>query len=159
MEGLGLGGRHAADAGALGWIDGWVNGRCLHTLLTNPTQPNPNPTQEAMVVGTTCTVILLTQPNSKPYTIAQTMPVTTNKIIIGHPIDIPVVKVAKGVARMFDGGLDETRLDGQEGGRVVQSRHIHSRIRHERRLIASRTPQPPHHHTQCIPAATWTCAS
>lgn len=56
-----------------------------------------------MVNGTACTVILLTKSNSQPYTTTKIMHVTTNKIIIGHPIDIPVIKVAKGVERMFEG--------------------------------------------------------
>ena len=56
-----------------------------------------------MVNGTTCTVILLTKSNSAPYTISKTMHVHTNKIIIGHPIDIPLLKPAKGLERMFEG--------------------------------------------------------
>lgn len=56
-----------------------------------------------MVNGTACTVILLTKSNSQPYTTTKIMHVRTNKIIIGHPIDIPVIKTAKGVERMFEG--------------------------------------------------------
>lgn len=56
-----------------------------------------------MVTGSTCNVILLTKSNSQPYTTSAIMHVTSSKIIIGHPIDIPVIKVKKGVERMFEG--------------------------------------------------------
>lgn len=76
------------------------------------------PPQGAMVNGTTCQVILLTKgggAGATPYTVNGTMHVTTSKIIIGHPIDIPIIKVAKGVERMFDG---EEATERQEAARA-----------------------------------------
>ncbi len=70
-------------------------------------------------MGTACSVILLTQPNSNPYVVTQIMPVTSNKIIIGHPIDIPVIKSVKGVERLFDG----ERRDATDGSFVVYGFH------------------------------------
>lgn len=58
-----------------------------------------------MVTGSTCNVILLTKGNADAdhYVTEGIMHVTSSKIIIGHPIDIPVIKVKKGVERMFEG--------------------------------------------------------
>lgn len=62
-----------------------------------------------MVNGTTCTVILLTKSSSTPYAISKTIHVHSTKIIIGHPIDIPQLKPAKGVERIFDGKRQRQR--------------------------------------------------
>lgn len=76
--------------------------------------------QETMVNGTTCTVILLTKSSSTPYQITKTMHVHSSKIIIGHPIDIPIIRPAKGVERMFD---------GETGGRSAFG-YLHTRRNH-----------------------------
>lgn len=44
-----------------------------------------------MASGTDCTVIILTRPRSKPYTLAKTVVVKGYKIVIGNPIDLPIV--------------------------------------------------------------------
>ena len=77
-----------------------------------------------MVNGTTCTVILLTKSSSTPYTISKTMHVRSTKIVIGHPIDIPQLKPAKGVERMFEGKRDE----GYKGGSESCAADIHAHI-------------------------------
>lgn len=73
-----------------------------------------NPTNgadlERMVAGTSCTVIMLTKTSREPYQTNKTMVVTSPKIIIGHPIDLPRIQTGKTVERMFDvqaeGSLD-----------------------------------------------------
>jgi len=60
--------------------------------------------------GSNCGVILLTKGSSVPYLTDKTMIVSSRKIILGHPIDLPQIKSGKGVERVFDvlagGSLD-----------------------------------------------------
>lgn len=68
---------------------------------------------EFVTSATSCTIILLKQSSQVPYNITKTMNVTTVKILIGNPVDLPVLNPAKGVHRLFDvfpGGRLDTRF-------------------------------------------------
>lgn len=68
---------------------------------------------EFVTSTTSCTIILLRQSSQIPYNITKTMNVTTIKILIGNPIDLPILKPVKGVHRLFDvhaGGRLDTRF-------------------------------------------------
>ena len=56
-----------------------------------------------MVTKPGCTVIVLTRNHTNPYNIRDMMNVTSTKIIIGNPIDIPVLNSTNKIVRMFDG--------------------------------------------------------
>ncbi|GAB5037051.1 pectin lyase fold virulence factor, partial [Nannochloropsis oceanica] len=73
--------------------------------------PVDGPDLERMVAGSsTCGVILLTKGSMVPYHTEKTMVVSTRKIIVGHPIDLPQIITARKVERVFDvvsgGSLD-----------------------------------------------------
>jgi hypothetical protein len=68
---------------------------------------------EFVTSTTSCTIILLRQSSQIPYNITKTMNVTTTKILIGNPIDLPILQPVKGVHRLFDvhaGGRLDTRF-------------------------------------------------
>ena len=68
---------------------------------------------EFVTSTTSCTVILLRQSGRMPYNITKTMNVTSTKILIGNPIDLPTIQAVKGVHRLFDvhaGGRLDTRF-------------------------------------------------
>jgi len=68
---------------------------------------------EFVTSTTSCTVILLRHSSQIPYNITKTMNVTTTKILIGNPIDLPILQPVKGVHRLFDvhaGGRLDTRF-------------------------------------------------
>lgn len=56
-----------------------------------------------MVTGPACTIVVLTRAYFNPYTIRQTMNVTTRKIVVGNPITPPRLQAAKGMPRYFNG--------------------------------------------------------
>jgi len=49
-----------------------------------------------------CTIIMLTRSSREPYTIKQTMNITTPKIFVGNPIDMPALNSSK-IERLFYG--------------------------------------------------------
>ena len=68
---------------------------------------------EFVTSTTSCTVILLRHSSRMPYNISKTMNVTSTKILIGNPIDLPILQPVKGVYRLFDvhaGGRLDTRF-------------------------------------------------
>ena len=68
---------------------------------------------EFVTSTTSCTVILLRHSSQIPYNITKTINVTTTKILIGNPIDLPILQPVKGVHRLFDvhaGGRLDTRF-------------------------------------------------
>lgn len=68
---------------------------------------------EFVTSTTSCTIILLKLSSQIPYNITKTMNVTTTKILIGNPIDLPILQPVKGVHRLFDvhaGGRLDTRF-------------------------------------------------
>lgn len=48
-----------------------------------------------------CTVIVLTRSSNDPYNIKQTMNITTTKIFIGNPIDLPALNSTNKIERLF----------------------------------------------------------
>jgi hypothetical protein len=53
--------------------------------------------------NTSCTVIVLRASSQQPYNLTQTMNITTTKIVIGNPIDLPIIKPGnKQLLRLFD---------------------------------------------------------
>jgi hypothetical protein len=58
-----------------------------------------------MVMSPACTVIVLTRSYRNPYTITQTMNITSRKIVVGNPLQPPRFMAKKGVHRYFDGKL------------------------------------------------------
>lgn len=53
--------------------------------------------------STSCTVIVLRASSQQPYNLTQTMNITTTKIVIGNPIDLPMIKAgSKQLQRLFD---------------------------------------------------------
>lgn len=68
---------------------------------------------EFVTSATSCTVILLRHSSRMPYNITKTMNVTSTKILIGNPIDLPTIQAVRGVHRLFDvhaGGRLDTRF-------------------------------------------------
>ncbi len=55
-----------------------------------------------MVMGADCTVIILTKSSRDRYDINQTLVVSSTKIIIGHPLDIPRLNTTNRIERLFD---------------------------------------------------------
>lgn len=73
--------------------------------------PVDGPDLERMVASSSpCGVILLTKGSMVPYITENTMVVSSRKIIVGHPIDLPQIKTIREVERVFDvvsgGSLD-----------------------------------------------------
>lgn len=60
--------------------------------------------------GSSCSVIILKKGSSDKYTLPSTVIVTSRKIVLGHPIDLPQIHPDKGVYRLFEvkpgGSLD-----------------------------------------------------
>jgi hypothetical protein len=48
-----------------------------------------------------CTVIVLTRSSTDPYDIRQVINITTTKIIVGNPIDLPVLNATNRIERLF----------------------------------------------------------
>ena len=70
---------------------------------------------------TSCTVIVLRASSQQPYNITKTMNITTTKILIGNPIDLPLIKGgSKQLQRLFDvyagGRLDVRFVQLQRAG-------------------------------------------
>ena len=57
-------------------------------------------------MGTACTVIILTRGSQERYNIRHTIVVNATKIIIGHPLDLPVLNATNRIQRLFDGACD-----------------------------------------------------
>ena len=74
----------------------------------------------AMMGSNPCTVVMLTKGSKDMYITKAPMIVTTRKIVLGHPIDLPYIKADKGVERVFEvmpgGSLDLRWLSVQRGG-------------------------------------------
>ena len=67
---------------------------------------------EFVASTTSCTVILLQYSSRMPYNITKTMNVTSTKILIGNPIELPILQPVKRVNRLLDvhaGGRLDTR--------------------------------------------------
>jgi len=48
-----------------------------------------------------CTVIVLTRSSTEPYNIRQTINITTTKIFVGNPIDLPALNATNKIQRLF----------------------------------------------------------
>jgi hypothetical protein len=48
-----------------------------------------------------CTVIVLTRSSTEPYNIRQTINITSTKIIVGNPIDLPALNASNKIERLF----------------------------------------------------------
>ncbi|KAM3567954.1 hypothetical protein VYU27_009912, partial [Nannochloropsis oceanica] len=113
VGGVGLGAALGALPGA-STVNGAFNG--LASNLANLAglrvcSPVDGPDLERMVAGSsTCGVILLTKGSMVPYFTENTMVVSTRKIIVGHPIDLPQIRTVGKLERVFDvvsgGSLD-----------------------------------------------------
>ena len=85
-------------------------------------------------MGSSCTVIILTKGSQDRYDIRQTLVVNTTKIIIGNPIDLPVLNATNRIERLFDGASPATRpaalIGLHDGRRASPLAHLTTHLTH-----------------------------
>ena len=73
--------------------------RCLTYLLLSTIAC----IQIKAMMGKDCTVVILTKGCDEDYKIGQTMNITSLKILVGNPIDIPKLTPTNKIERLFNG--------------------------------------------------------
>lgn len=105
-----------------------------------------------------CTIIVLTRSSREPYTIKQTINITTTKVFVGNPIDMPALNSSK-IERLFYGEAAVYQNRWVQSDRSARSSFTD--LMHTTPTHIHTHPHPstfPPNNAQWAPAAASTCA-